>query len=96
MKCPSERPEGHRARSILAAVTRRTILLVEDEESISEPLALALERDGFEPRVQPTVSRAIEGFRAEAPDLVLLDLMLPDGDGRDVLPARSGRHRASR
>ena len=75
----------HSTRSILAAVTRRTILLVEDEESISEPLALALERDGFEPRVQPTVSRAIEAFHNEAPDLVLLDLMLPDGDGRDVL-----------
>ena len=82
---PLRGPVRGGTRSILAAVTRRTILLVEDEESISEPLARALERDGFEPIVQPTVRQAIEAFRNEAPDLVLLDLMLPDGDGRDVL-----------
>jgi two-component system response regulator RegX3 len=85
VKCRLAAPERRWARSILAAVTRRTILLVEDEESISEPLARALERDGFAPRVQPTVAQAVDAFRAEAPDLVLLDLMLPDGDGRDVL-----------
>jgi two-component system, OmpR family, response regulator RegX3 len=63
----------------------RTILLVEDEEAISEPLTRALERQGFEAVVRETAAEAVDAFRERAPDLVLLDLMLPDGDGRDVL-----------
>jgi two-component system response regulator RegX3 len=66
-------------------MSRRRILLVEDEESISEPLAAALEREGFTSNVATTMSEGLESFRAHAPDLVLLDVMLPDGDGRDVL-----------
>jgi len=66
-------------------MTRRRILLVEDEESISEPLSAALERDGFTPLVAGTVAEGMRRFREDRPDLVLLDVMLPDGDGRDVL-----------
>jgi len=66
-------------------VTRRRVLLIEDEESISEPLAAALERDGFAPFVASTAADGLESFRTRSPDLVLLDIMLPDGDGRDVL-----------
>ena len=66
-------------------MSRRRILLVEDEESISEPLAAALERDGFAPTVADTAAEGIRRFREKRPDLVLLDVMLPDGDGRDVL-----------
>jgi two-component system response regulator RegX3 len=64
---------------------RRRILLIEDEESISEPLAAALGREGFDVVVAGTAAEGREHFRARAPDLVLLDVMLPDGDGRDVL-----------
>jgi two-component system, OmpR family, response regulator RegX3 len=63
---------------------RTRILLVEDEPTISEPLAESLGRDGFEAEVAPTLAGAREAFRREAPDLVLLDVMLPDGDGRDL------------
>jgi two-component system, OmpR family, response regulator RegX3 len=66
-------------------MTKRTILLIEDEEAISEPLAAALAREGFEPVVAGTVARGLELFESRSPDLVLLDVMLPDGDGRDVL-----------
>jgi DNA-binding response OmpR family regulator len=66
-------------------MSRRRILLIEDEESISEPLASALEREGFSTVVAPTAEQGLEAFRTRAPDLVLLDVMLPDGDGRDVL-----------
>src|SRR5829696_8766250 len=62
---------------------RRTILLVEDEVSITEPLAEALRSEGFETQVAGTVAEALELARRE-PDLVLLDLMLPDGSGFDV------------
>ena len=60
------------------------ILVVEDEQAISEPLAESLEREGFAPVVASTAAGAMETFEREDPDLVLLDLMLPDGDGRDV------------
>jgi two-component system response regulator RegX3 len=66
-------------------MSRRRILLIEDEESISEPLASALEREGFTALVAQTSEDGLEAFRSRSPDLVLLDVMLPDGDGRDVL-----------
>jgi DNA-binding response OmpR family regulator len=60
------------------------ILVVEDEESISQPFAEALRRAGFEAVVTGTAAGAIELAASEEPDLVMLDLALPDGDGRDV------------
>jgi two-component system, OmpR family, response regulator RegX3 len=62
---------------------RRRILLVEDESSITEPLAEALGREGFDTEVAATAAQALELARRD-PDLVLLDVMLPDGSGLDV------------
>ena len=72
---------------------RPTILFVEDEQSISAPFSKALEREGFEPHVAATAARALQLHEQLEPDLILLDLHLPDGDGRDVcrtIRARSG------
>ncbi len=74
-------------RTIGGHMAKRTILLIEDEESISEPLSAALERDGFSATVASTAEQGIELFHKAEPELVLLDLMLPDGDGKDVLRA---------
>jgi DNA-binding response OmpR family regulator len=60
------------------------ILLVEDERSIAEPFANLLRREGFDPVLAATAADAIARSRDSDPDLVLLDLALPDGDGRDV------------
>jgi two-component system, OmpR family, response regulator RegX3 len=60
------------------------ILFVEDEPSIFEPFSKALRREGFEPTVATTAAKALEIAERIQPDLVLLDLNLPDGDGRDV------------
>ena len=60
------------------------ILVVEDEESISQPFAEALRRAGFEAIVTATAAGALELAASAEPDLVMLDLALPDGDGRDV------------
>ena len=60
------------------------ILVVEDEESISEPFAEALRRAGFEPLVTRTAAGALKLAGEAEPDLVMLDLTLPDGDGHDV------------
>ncbi len=63
------------------------ILVVEDELSIAEPLARALRREGFEPVLAATAAAALKLAESERPALVLLDLSLPDGDGRDVCRA---------
>lgn len=60
------------------------ILLVEDEATISEPLAESLGKEGFDASVAPTLAAAREALRRTPPDLILLDVMLPDGDGRDL------------
>jgi DNA-binding response OmpR family regulator len=71
---------------------RRTILMVEDEESITVPLAEALDREGFYTQVAGTVAEAIQRAEEQMPDLVLLDVMLPDGSGYDA--ARRLRERS--
>ena len=60
------------------------MLLVEDELSIAEPFAAALARNGFEPLIARTAQEALRLGLEQEPDVVLLDLALPDGDGRDV------------
>ena len=60
------------------------MLLVEDETSIAEPFARALERSGFRTTVAHTGAEAIELATRVEPEVVLLDLALPDRDGRDV------------
>ena len=65
-------------------VSAQRVLLVEDELSIAEPFALALARNGFEPLIARTAAEALRLGVEAKPDVVLLDLALPDGDGRDV------------
>jgi DNA-binding response OmpR family regulator len=67
------------------------ILFVEDEPSISDPFSKALAREGFEPVVARTGKEALALAERIEPDLVLLDLNLPDTDGRDI--ARELRRR---
>ena len=61
-----------------------SVLLVEDERSISEPFASALSRSGFRTTVARTGAQAMLLISELNPDVVLLDLSLPDADGRDV------------
>ncbi len=60
------------------------VLVVEDERSISDPLRSALEREGYRVEVASSGADGLEAVRRAEPDVVLLDLMLPDIDGRDV------------
>jgi two-component system, OmpR family, response regulator RegX3 len=63
---------------------RPLVLFVEDEPSIFEPFSAALRREGFEPVVVSTLADARAAWASRPADLVLLDLGLPDGDGRDL------------
>jgi len=71
---------------------RTRILFVEDELSISQPFAKALTREGFEAVTAATAAEALELADRIEPDLVLLDLNLPDGDGRDVCRELQRKH----
>ena len=60
------------------------ILVVEDEESFSDPLSYLLRKEGYEVAVAQTGPLALEEFDRSGADLVLLDLMLPGLSGTEV------------
>lgn len=60
------------------------ILVVEDEKSLSEPLAYLLRREGFDVSVVDTGPAALVAVENSPPDLMLLDLMLPGLAGTEV------------
>lgn len=64
---------------------RPRILVVDDEQSLAEVLASVLRSEGWEVRTAHTGSDAVRTARAFLPDAVLLDVMLPDFDGLEVL-----------
>jgi DNA-binding response OmpR family regulator len=68
----------------VGGVIKRRLLVVEDEVAIVTPLVEALELEGFDTRVAGTAAEALAAAPEFEPDLVLLDLMLPDGSGFDV------------
>lgn len=63
---------------------KRTILVVDDEENVSELLRLYLESEGFEVQVANNGLKAIEMAKNIKPDLIILDIMLPLKDGWHV------------
>lgn len=62
----------------------KKILVVEDEAKISEVVAAYLEKEGFNVKVTASGRDALELAAREKPDLVVLDLMLPDLSGQEV------------
>ena len=66
------------------AEPQATVLVVEDEESFVEALAVGLKREGFLVKVARDGAEALDVFDAVRPDLVLLDVMLPRVNGIDV------------
>lgn len=63
----------------------RSILIVEDEATLRRIIARNLTSRGHRVREAETAALAIEAIRAERPDLLLLDINLPDRSGWDVL-----------
>jgi two-component system, OmpR family, KDP operon response regulator KdpE len=67
-------------------VTGKTrVLVVDDEPAILRFLKPALEANAYEMTSAGTVAEAAQRIAADAPDIVVLDLGLPDGDGKDVI-----------
>ena len=63
---------------------RRRILVVDDDRALAEMLGEYLERAGYLVSSQETVAEGFAAARREAFDAVVLDVMLPDGDGLDL------------
>ena len=66
------------------AMAHERILVVDDDREITRLLRSYLEQAGYEVLTAPTGESALHTLRREHPDLLLLDLMLPDRDGWDV------------
>jgi len=90
-----------RARSLLRGdvvtkpkvESKKRILLVDDDESIREPVRMALLERGFEVIEAQDGREALICFERDAPDLMLLDLVMPERSGLGVLDRI---HRSSR
>ncbi|MEW9698619.1 response regulator [Paenibacillus sp. SI8] len=63
---------------------QKSILLIEDEEPIRDLLAYSLRKEGFVIKEAATGAQALEKLKRFRPDLLLLDLMLPDMSGFDI------------
>jgi CheY-like chemotaxis protein len=78
-----------------------TIVVVEDEAPIAAAIAARLRSEGFRVEVAPDGRTALELCRRVRPDLMVLDLMLPEMDGLEVCrrvlagPGRDARSRSS-
>lgn len=66
------------------AFKNRMILVVDDEERMARFIRLNLEHDGFQVIEAYKGAQAIQKLRESMPDLILLDIMLPDLDGFEV------------
>ncbi len=65
--------------------TARTILIVEDEEAISGMVSMALRYEGYKTIITQSGKDALSLAERHHPDLILLDIMLPDTDGLEIL-----------
>ena len=82
-QAPSEpHPRGLLRRPDGAAVR---VLVVDDEPNIAELLAMALRLEGWDIAVAHSGAKAVAAARKERPDAVVLDIMLPDFDGLEVM-----------
>ncbi len=65
--------------------TGKRVLLIEDEPNIIEAVSFILSRDGWEVKTHSNGHDAMQTIRDRAPDLIILDVMLPGKSGTDIL-----------
>ena len=74
----------HRESDLPAGFVRGRVLVVDDDPALAEVLGIVLRGEGFEPSFVFDGAKALAAFREHKPDVVLLDLMLPNKDGLEV------------
>jgi len=65
--------------------TRNRALIVEDDKAISQFLASSLMGLGLDTTIAHNIEQALQSLKTKKPQLMILDLELPDGDGKDLL-----------
>ncbi len=76
----------------MAAVDHRPlVLIVDDSPHVTGPLRILFEETGRRVAIADSVESAVRACERERPDLMLLDVTLPDGDGLGVLARLSGQ-----
>lgn len=73
-----------------AAGSRPLVLIVDDSPHVTGPLRILFEETGRRVSLAASVAEAVESCANERPDLMLLDVTLPDGDGLQVLAQLAG------
>ena len=78
-------------------VSKQKILIVDDDNNIAELIALYLTKECFETKIVNDGEEALREFASFRPDLIILDLMLPEVDGFDIADRSVRRkiHRSS-
>ena len=75
-----------------AAAERALVLIVDDDEQLREFVRVNLEMDGYVVREAGSAEEGLAALEAEPPDLVLLDVMMPQVDGFEMLRRMQDRH----
>jgi len=75
---------GEEVVAVVRAPARQQVLVVDDEPSIVDAVSTALRYEGFDVREATTGRAALSSAQEDPPDLVVLDVMLPDLDGLEV------------
>src|SRR3546814_3687984 len=78
--CSSDLPRMYRADG-----SPIRVLLVDDERALTNLIKMALQYEGWDIDVAHDAAEAVAKYRAATPDLLVLDIMLPDTDGLGVL-----------
>jgi two-component system, OmpR family, alkaline phosphatase synthesis response regulator PhoP len=68
----------------MPSLTPKKILIVEDEADIAQLVKLYLQKDGYRPTIAKTGVEGLKLVKADRPDMVILDLMLPEMDGLEI------------
>ena len=64
---------------------QQLILIVEDDDAISRLLTLSLQQNGYKTVLTKDRHTALRELQTRSPDVILLDLGLPDGDGKELI-----------
>lgn len=70
---------------------RPLVLIVDDSSHVTGPLEILFEETGRRVAIADSIASAVRACETERPDLMLLDVSLPDGDGLSVLALLAGR-----
>ena len=80
--------DAPKPRKFLADAAERTVLIVDDDQSVRSMLGFVFQDEGFQVHEAADGVQALDVLRQGAPDVMILDLMMPRVDGHGVLRAR--------